>query len=199
MNTPFKLKINQVKVVLGLAVKLEDIPLKDGSIVSVESLEVGYPIFVLKDGVQAPLPEGDYELEDGTMIKVDATGIIMEITPPTTETPVEDTVVPEVEVEVVAEEDPAVNPVEEVIPDETAVTKEELTQIDEKVNTALAAIELIATEVATLKETMAAINTKMEKFAKSPAGTKIQSGIAPNETVNHISSKIDVIRNAMKQ
>ena len=197
MNTTYKLKINQVKVVLGLAVKLEEAKLQDGTVVSYEALEVGFPIFtVAEDGSQAPLAEGEYTFENGMTIKVDASGVIAEIMPVAEAAPAQEA---ETEVEVEAAEEP--KPEEPVAEEPKAEVDmaAELAKVDEKVNTCMAAIEMIASEVSGLKESMSAISTKLEKFAKAPAGHKVPSVSVPNETTNTIASKVEILKNAMKQ
>lgn len=51
--------------------------LKDGTVVMISALEVGGTVTI--NG--APAPEGEHELEDGTKIVVDASGVITAVTP----------------------------------------------------------------------------------------------------------------------
>jgi len=41
----FKEKLNQIRILLGMEVKLADEQLTDGSAISAEKFEVGYPVF----------------------------------------------------------------------------------------------------------------------------------------------------------
>ena len=78
----YKLKLNQVREILGMEVKLESAKLQDGvTTVEYEKLEPGMPLFVIsEDGsTKSPAPEGTHVLEDGTSVEVDAQGIIKEI------------------------------------------------------------------------------------------------------------------------
>ena len=60
--------------------KLEDVKLIDGTMLSVDKMEVGSPAtFTGADGVAIPA-EGEFELEDGTKV-ICATGVITEIKP----------------------------------------------------------------------------------------------------------------------
>jgi hypothetical protein len=67
--------------------KLEDVKLIDGTVLSVDKMEVGSPAtFTGEDGVAIPA-EGEFELEDGTKI-VCAAGVVTEIKPKEAEAPV---------------------------------------------------------------------------------------------------------------
>ena len=62
------------------AVKLEDVKLIDGTMLSVDKMEVGSAAtFTGADGVAVPA-EGEFELEDGTKV-ICATGVVTEIMP----------------------------------------------------------------------------------------------------------------------
>lgn len=68
--------------------KLEDVKLMDGTMLSVDKMEVGSPAtFTGADGVPVPA-NATYELEDGTMI-VCVEGVVSEIKPKDAEAPVE--------------------------------------------------------------------------------------------------------------
>jgi len=100
----YKLKLNQVRALLGVEVALEKIVLVDGTEVMTEKLEIGYPVF---DAENNPVGAGEHTMEDGTMFKTDDLGVITEIMFPEvketeeTEAPVE-IVVEAAEVEEVA-------------------------------------------------------------------------------------------------
>lgn len=162
----YKLKLNQVREVLGMEVKLESAKLQDGvTVVEYEKLEPGMPLFVIsEDGsTKSPAPEGYHILEDGTSVEVDAQGIIKEISAEAEEAAeevAEEAPVAEVAtVQVSGEEVPA-----EANPMDVAMTK-----IEEKMRMVFEAVEEVAKEVSSIKEEMGAMKTKMEKFAKAPA------------------------------
>jgi hypothetical protein len=91
----YKNKLNQIRVMLGMDVKMVESVLEDGvTRVETESLEPGFELFVVSEaGEKAPAPEGQHKLEDGTKVTVDAEGKI---------TLVEKAEEPKVEVEVEA-------------------------------------------------------------------------------------------------
>jgi hypothetical protein len=71
-------KLNQIRIALGVAVKMADAMLEDGvTKVEAEAFEPGMKIFVVSEtGEKAPAPEGTHTTEDGTKVTVDATGTI---------------------------------------------------------------------------------------------------------------------------
>jgi hypothetical protein len=92
--------INQIKTLLGMEVKLEQMKLMDGvSILEAESFEAGSEVFIVtEDDQRIPVPIGEYELEDGRLLIVIEEGVISEVKEKEEE--VEE---PEVEVEVETE------------------------------------------------------------------------------------------------
>ncbi len=71
--------LNEIKTLLGMEVKLEQIKLKDGTILEAETLEAGQPIFIVNGEEKVALPIGDYELENGQVLSIVEEGIIAEI------------------------------------------------------------------------------------------------------------------------
>jgi hypothetical protein len=71
--------LNEIKTLLGMEVKLEQMKLKDGTILEAETLEVGQPIFIVNGEEKVALPIGDYELENGQVLSIVEEGIIAEI------------------------------------------------------------------------------------------------------------------------
>lgn len=172
-------KLNAIKVLLGMDVKMVDALLKDGvTRVSAESLEPGSKVFVVSEsGEKAPAPEGIHELEDGTEIYVDAEGTITEVEAPEKE--VEET---KEEVKVEAQEVPAgEESAKQPTKSEKEVTKEEEmeTEKDKAINEAMEkvmmAVEAVAKEIGSIKEEMASMKTKFEKMSKTPGSSKIST------------------------
>ena len=73
--------INQIKTLLGMEVKLEQMKLMDGvTILEADSFEAGNEVFIVtEDEQKIPVPVGEYELEDGRILVVVEEGIISEI------------------------------------------------------------------------------------------------------------------------
>lgn len=103
----YKNKLNQIKALLSLEVKLAQMKLEDGiTVIEAESFEPDYSIgIVTPDGI-VPMPVGEYELEDGSMVKVEVEGVIASIgakaqeeVGPENEAAPEEVVAPEMEAE----------------------------------------------------------------------------------------------------
>jgi hypothetical protein len=73
--------INQIKTLLGMEVKLEQMKLMDGvTVLEADSFEAGNEVFIVtEDEQKIPLPIGEYEFEDGRMLIVVEEGLISEL------------------------------------------------------------------------------------------------------------------------
>mgnify|MGYP003677198871 CR=1 FL=1 len=71
--------LNQIKTLLNIEVKLEDMKLENGTIVSAESFEKGKEIFIKTDDEKVAMPVGEYLLEDGRLVVVEEEGIIGDV------------------------------------------------------------------------------------------------------------------------
>ena len=91
--------LNQIKQLLGMEVKLEQMKLADGmTVIEADSFEAEMAVVIVtEDEQKIPLPVGEYELEDGRILVVAVEGIISEIKEKEEEAP-------EVEIEVEAPE-----------------------------------------------------------------------------------------------
>ena len=78
----YKNKLNQIKALLSLEVKLAQMTLADGiTVVEAEEFEPEYSVgIVTPDGI-VPMPVGEYELQDGSMVVVEVEGIIASVGP----------------------------------------------------------------------------------------------------------------------
>ena len=72
----YKIKLNQIRALLGVEVSLEKLILADGTELSTEKLEVGYPVF---DAENNPVGAGEHTLVDGTIFMTDEFGVITEV------------------------------------------------------------------------------------------------------------------------
>ena len=72
-------KINQIKTLLGMEVKLETMKLVNGTEIEAEVFEAGAEVFIVSEEEKVALPVGEYELEDGKILVVVEEGIISEM------------------------------------------------------------------------------------------------------------------------
>jgi hypothetical protein len=91
--------LNQVKILLGIEVKLEQMKLENGTVLEAEKFESGNEIFIVTEDERIALPIGEYEMENGMVLVIEEEGLIKEVKSSESEE------APEVEVEVEAKED----------------------------------------------------------------------------------------------
>jgi len=169
--------INQIKTLLGMEVKLMQMKMADGvTIVEADKFEMDNEVFVVTpDNQKIPVPVGEYELEDGTILCVEVEGIISEIKPASAveEVAPEDEVAPEVPVaaaeEVVAPKKTIESTVKETFFAEIEALTNENIELKAKLE-ALSAVEVVAVEATELAEEVKPIafnpenETKVEMF-----------------------------------
>ena len=144
--------INQIKTLLGMEVKLEQMMLADGvTVLEADAFEPEMEIVIVtEDDQKIPVPVGEYEMEDGRILVVENEGIISEMKEMETEVEA-----PEVEEEVEVETEKK----EEM---ETAKAAPKKTIESVVKETFFAEIEALKTENETLKAELAKINEVTE-------------------------------------
>ena len=83
--------INQIKTLLNIEVKLEELKLENGTIVSAESFEKDKEIFIVTDDEKVAMPVGEYLLEDGRLVVVSEEGMIADVRDVADEVPAKET------------------------------------------------------------------------------------------------------------
>ena len=71
--------LKQIKTLLNIEVKLEEMKLENGTIISAESFEKGKELFIVTDDEKVAMPVGEYILEDGRLLVVEEEGIIADV------------------------------------------------------------------------------------------------------------------------
>ena len=94
--------LNQVKTLLGVEVKLEQMKLENGTVLEADKFEGGNEIFIVTEDERVALPVGEYVLEDGQTLVIEEEGIIKEMKSENEEAKEEEV---EDEIEVEAEEE----------------------------------------------------------------------------------------------
>jgi hypothetical protein len=96
----FKNKLNQIKALLSMEVKLEQMKLDDGvTVIEAESFEPEYSIGIVTENGIVPMPIGEYTTQDGKKITVAVEGVIATVTDAEAEEPETETETPEAVVE----------------------------------------------------------------------------------------------------
>ena len=152
--------INQIKTLLGIEVKLEQMSLDNGTVLEAEVFEAGQSVFIVNGEDRIALPVGEYKLEDGMILIVAEEGIIAEIKE--MEAPVEEPAA-EVEVEVEQEmsEAPVAKKVIESVVKESHFSKEDVDALK-------AEIESLRTELASMKEVKEVVELSAEPLTHNP-------------------------------
>ena len=120
--------LNQVKTLLGVEVKLEQMKLENGTVLEADKFEGGNEIFIVTEDDRVALPIGEYVLEDGQTLVIEEEGIIKEMKSEGEEAK-DDEVVEEVEAE------------EEDKKEMSYATKEELAEVKSMVEEIKAMLE----------------------------------------------------------
>ena len=83
-------RVNQIKTLLNIEVKLEEMKLDNGTVVEAESFESGKEIFIVTDDDKVALPVGEYMLEDSRLLVVEEEGMIADLKDVSDEVPQEE-------------------------------------------------------------------------------------------------------------
>jgi hypothetical protein len=191
----FDIEVAEGKI-LTVNEKFINAKLKDGTEVSIsgKGVEVGGKIFVVKDGVPTPAPDGEHELEDGTKVSV-KDGEIVTVTPES-EVPGMDPMPEEADspaeqgmeakgpvVDKTIKEDGKLNP--QMMDEMYTMIKEFVTKCGAK--------------MAEMEGQYSALSNEFEAFKKEPAGSKIKYSKTDynKEIENALDAKIKAL-NSLK-
>lgn len=175
-------KIDQIKTLLGMEVKLETMKLANGTEIEAEVFEAEAEVFIVSEEEKVALPVGEYELEDGKILVVVEEGIISEMKDKEEEVEEVEEAPVEAEVEEQEMEAEVATPkkVVESVSKETHFAKiEEMQKEIDALKLALEPkeevkeeVELSAEEVAPIKHNPEANATKKETFLYSQKAPK---------------------------
>ena len=129
--------LNEIKTLLNIEVKLEEQKLENGTVVSADTFEKGSEIFIVTDDEKVAMPVGEYILEDGRLLVVEAEGMIADVRDVSDEVPAkeetedleEETVETEVPAEVATEVEAIIEAVVEVIAPVIEEVKSEIEEL----------------------------------------------------------------------
>lgn len=174
-------KLNQIRILLGMEVKMAEYLLEDGvtKIVCDGELVPGAEVKVVSEsGETAPAPVGTHVLQDGTRIEVDENSKVVTVEKPEA-----------VEIEVEAQE-------EEVKVEEKVEEKLPIDKIEEMIYALASAVEKMAEEIKIVREDMASYKAKTEKMSKTPAAKKIST--YNTETATDVVDPVELRLEALK-
>ena len=186
--------LNEIKTLLNIEVKLMEMKLENGTIVSAEAFEKGNEIFIVTDDEKVAMPVGEYILEDGKLLVVEEEGMIADMREVSDEAPAKEEETEDLEEEekkeMEEEADVAdwkgmekrIQNLEDAIADlkkdkvEAEDEKEEEVEMTEEVKEELSAVKPI----------------KHNPEAKAPQKTQVQFGKGQfNTTLDRVLSKLN--------
>ena len=68
--------LKKIQTLLNTRVELEDRKLDNGTVISADEFAEGQPVFIVTEDERIPMPVGEYEMEDGSMLVVEEEGVI---------------------------------------------------------------------------------------------------------------------------
>jgi len=179
--------LNEIKTLLNIEVKLEEQKLENGTVVSAEAFEKGKEIFIVTDDEKVAMPVGEYILEDGRLLVVEAEGVIADVR--------------DVSDEVPAKEEETEDLEEEVKEEMSYATKEELAEVKtmvEEIKAMLEPKEEMSEEVKEeiveeVKEELSAVKPiKHNPEASTPQKKQVQFAKGQfNTTLDRVLSKLN--------
>ncbi len=180
--------LNEIKTLLNIEVKLEEQKLENGTVVSAEAFEKGKEIFIVTDDEKVAMPVGEYILEDGRLLVVEAEGVIADVR--------------DVSDEVPAKEEEETEDLEEEVKEEMSyATKEELAEVKtmvEEIKAMLEPKEEMSEEVKEeiveeVKEELSAVKPiKHNPEASTPQKKQVQFAKGQfNTTLDRVLSKLN--------
>mgnify|MGYP003634908895 FL=1 len=170
--------LNEVKTLLGLEIKLEQMKLENGTVLEADKFEAGNEIFIVTEDEKVALPIGDYTLDSGEILVVSEEGIIAEIKK------VDEEKVDEVEVAA-----------EEVVEEEVAKDEKSEFATKDELNKVIAMIEEIKAMLETKEELTEEVGdgalksrTVKEEFSEVPEEVKSELSEPAAEPINTSAS-----------
>ena len=160
--------LNQIKTLLNLEVKLEDMKLENGTVISADSFEKGKEVFIVTDDEKVAMPVGEYILEDSRLMVVSEEGLIADVRDVADDVPAKETEEGEEITSDLKEEE------EEAPKEEMAyATKEELSSAIEEMKTMIDEVKaMMAPKEEDLSEEAANVlksRTVKEEFSEAAA------------------------------
>ena len=182
--------LNEIKTLLNIEVKLEEQKLENGTVVSAEAFEKDNEIFIVTDDEKVAMPVGEYILEDGRLLVVEAEGVIADVRDVSDEVPAKEEEVEETE-----------DLEEEVKEEMSYATKEELAEVKtmvEEIKAMLEPKEEMSEEVKEeiveeVKEELSAVKPiKHNPEASTPQKKQVQFAKGQfNTTLDRVLSKLN--------
>lgn len=152
--------ITEIKKLLGMEIKLEQMALDNGTIIEAEIFEAKQAVFIVNGEDRVALPIGEYILENGMILVVEVEGEIKEIKEAVAENPEEEKA-PEVDVEIEAAQTATAKKVIESTVKESHFSKEDVDALKSE-------IENLKTQLAKQVEVEEKVELSVEPLTHNP-------------------------------
>tara|TARA_B100000768_G_scaffold79281_1_gene75421 strand:- start:1349 stop:1942 length:594 start_codon:yes stop_codon:yes gene_type:complete len=190
--------LNEIKTLLNIEVKLEEMKLENGTVVSAEAFEKGKEIFIVTDDEKIAMPVGEYILEDGRLVVVEEEGVIADVREVSDEVPAKEEEDGEEITEDLKEE-------EKMMDEENYVTKDTFREMEDKIQNLEDAIADLKSDkveaekeeevemAEEVKEELSAVKPiKHNPEAKAPQKKQVQFAKGQfNTTLDRVLSKLN--------
>ena len=149
--------LKRIQTLLNTRVELEDRKLDNGTVISADEFAEGQPVFIVTEDERIPMPVGEYQMEDGSMLVVEEEGVIAAIKSAESE---EEEVEEVVEEEVVEEEMSEIAEPKKVVESNIVETHFSEEQKSELVETILSSVSPLIEE---LQNKVSELETKLSQ------------------------------------
>lgn len=148
--------LKRIQTLLNTRVELEDRKLDNGTVIFADEFAEGQPVFIVTEDERIPMPIGEYNMEDGSMLVVEEEGVIASISAEAEEEVVEE----EATEEVVEEEMSEVKEPKKVVESTVVETHFSEEQKTELVETILSSVNPLIEE---LQNKVSELETKLSQ------------------------------------
>lgn len=187
--------LNEIKTLLNIEVKLMEEKLENGTVISAEAFEKGKEVFIVTDDEKVAMPVGEYILEDGRLLVVEAEGMIADVREVSDEVPAKEEETEDLEEEKKEEEKMAdvadwegMEKRIQNLEDAIASLKEDKVEAEEEKE-----VEMAEEVIEEVKEELSAVKPiKHNPEANTPQKTQVQFAKGNfNTTLDRVLSKLN--------
>ena len=162
--------LNQIKTLLNLEVKLEDMKLENGTVISADSFEEGSEVFIVTDDEKVAMPVGEYILEDSRLMVVSEEGLIADVRDVADDVPAKETEEGEEITSDLKEEEEEEAPKEEM----AYVTKEEFSSAVEEMKSMIEEIKAMVSPKEEMSDDDVELSKNIKEELSAPAAEPIK-------------------------
>jgi len=170
--------INNIKTLLNIEVKLEEMKLENGTVVEAESFEKGKEIFIKTDDERVAMPVGEYLLEDGRLVVVEEEGIIADVREVSDEVPAKEN----------EEGEEITSDLEEEKEEMAYATKEELSSAVEEMKSMIEEIKAMVSPKEEMSDDDEELSANIKEELSAPAAEPIKH--SPEAESTQVEQKV---------